>query len=301
MRLHLLHFFLKLRVHREVLACISVGLMTFVISLILSGWYTDGDQVGYHLAYELVRGLGPTEGRVVYNIKITSNEGVHFWFLLLSGIIDIDKNLFMSVINGILSAYILLLLFRWEANFWLAIAIVMTNYYLYVLYITAERLKLALLFLVLSLLFNKTRIKFIIFLITSIFAHFSIIIIYSGSFLASLADKFAMWRSDKLLINYFLCILIASLLVITNFDYLYWKVNSYITSSQGFNIFALIPVIILVFFSFLYSDSYKKIALQFLPVVLGIALIGGSRLNMFAFLERLEILRIFNRSKVILV
>ena len=92
MRLHLLPFFLKLRVHREALACISVGLMTFVISMIFSGWYVEGDQANYQSAYESVRGLGPTEGRVVYNLKVTSNEGVHFWFLLLGGILDINKN-----------------------------------------------------------------------------------------------------------------------------------------------------------------------------------------------------------------
>lgn len=272
------------RVNREALACISVGIITFVISMIISAWYTEGDQVGYRSAYELARGLGLQEGRVLYDTQITSAEGVHFWFVVLGGILDINKNLLMSVFNGILSAYVLLLFLRWGANFWLAIVIVMTNYYLYVLYFAAERLKFAVLFLVLALLSKQTRIKCIIFLMTSLFAHLSIFFIYGGFILVSLFNKVAMWRSDKSFAMIFLLgILIPLLFLTTNFEYLFWKLNIYIARAGEFNVFNLMPALILGGFSLLYTDRYKNVALQFLPVVIGIALLGGDRLNMFAF------------------
>lgn len=284
MNLHPTHPFVEPGSKREALACILSGCAVFAISLFISGLYTQGDQAGYHSAYEAIRGLGWGDGRALYDSRISGAEGIHYLLMLIGGALEIDKNLFMSIFNGILAAYAVRLFLCWGANLWLAIAMVLTNYYFYVLYFAAERLKFAFLFLVLSLLYVRKPFGFIACAFASLWSHFSVLFIYSGIWLASLPEKITAWRKEKAAC---LTLALSAGLVVLGLafesEYLLWKLNTYIAGSEPFSLPKLVPVAGLLAFACLYAERRIVALLHFLPILIGVAILGGSRLNMLAY------------------
>lgn len=269
---------------REALACILAGCMVFALSLFISGLYTQGDQAGYHSAYEAIRGLGWGDGRALYDSRISGAEGIHYVLMLLGGALEIDKNLFMSTFNGILAAYAVRLFRSWGAHLWLAVVMVLTNYYFYVLYFAAERLKFAFMFLVLSLLYTRKPFWFITCAFASLWSHFSVLFIYGGIWLASLPEKISGWRKEK---TSCLMLALSAGVVVLGFalesEYLLWKLNTYLANSEPFSLRKLVPVAGLLAFACLYAERRIIALLHFLPILIGVAILGGSRLNMLAY------------------
>jgi hypothetical protein len=269
---------------REALVCILTGCLVFAVSLLISGWYTQGDQVNYHAAYEAIRGLGWSDSRALYDSRISGAEGIHYLLMLLGGALEIDKNLFMSVFNGILAAYTVRLFRCWGAHLWLAVVMVLSNYYFYVLYFAAERLKFASLLLVLSLVYARKPLWYTACAFASLWSHFSVLFIYSGIWLACLPDKIAAWRKEKAAC---LGLLLSAGVVVLGFalesKYLLWKLNTYIAGSEPFSLPKLVPVLGLLTFACLYAERRIMALLHFLPILVGVAILGGSRLNMLAY------------------
>lgn len=271
---------------REQLVCLASGCLVFLISLIISSLYTEGDQEGYHNVYKAVSGLGFdahwSEIRIIYLSRIYADEWGHLLVSLIGGGLDIDKNLLMSLVNGILAAYTVRLLLFWGGSLWIATGLVLTNYYFYVLYFAAERLKFALLFLVLALLCSRKPLGFAANTLMSLFSHFSVVFIYCGIWLTRLHKKLA--KRDRM--GYWTLILslvVLSLFLAWNWEYLYWKFNIYLHTSEPLTVSKLLPLIILLALSSLYAKHRWEPLLALLPILVGVAILDGSRLNMLGF------------------
>jgi hypothetical protein len=284
MNLHPTYPFIESGSKREALVFILTGFMVFAISLYISPLYTGGDQEAYHLAYEAVRGLWWGDGRGLYHSKISSHEYTHYLIILIGGILEVDKNLLMSIFNGILAAYVVRLFRFWGANLSLAVAMVLTNYYFYVLYFAAERVKFALFFLVLSLLYIRKPWVFIACTFLSLWAHFSFLFIYSGVWLSCLPEKIASWRKDKAgCITTIFYASLATLGVTLESKYLLWKFNTYNSIKESISLADLMPALGLLAFVFMYTERRIFALIHFMPILVGILILGDSRLNMLAY------------------
>ncbi len=271
----------------ESIACISSGFLVFIISLVVSPLYTAGDQSAYHIAYSIVGGLGMNDHWqdifAIYNSRISSNEFMHLMVSIIGSGLEIDKNLLMSVFNGILAAYTVRLFLFWGATIWVATGLVLTNYYFFVLYFAAERLKFAFLFLVLSLIYLRKPFYFAANTFISIFSHFSILFIYCGIFLSSYSKKIAKEWTLKNPLKLIVLLTITVLFFILNYEYLFWKINFYFQERSSLSILNLLPILILLALSCIYAKNKLQPILALTPILFGISLIGGYRLNMLGF------------------
>jgi hypothetical protein len=267
------------------LVCLLLGFLVFFASLVLSGFYTEADQANYHSAYSILPGMGWEAGQLAYQSRISGAEGVHYLVSLVGSTLEIDKDLLMSVCNGILAAYSMRLFLAWGADIRIAAAIVATNFYVFVLYFAAERLKFGFLFLVLALLSTGKPVRMFIFSFMSIWSHFSMFLVCLGAWFS---DLFAKARNGELpprsiWLKFALPAALIALGVGFKSNYLLWKLNTYFVGRESFNFTSLAPVLILLGFSCFYAKRFIGPVLSFLPVMIGIAILGGSRLNMLGY------------------
>jgi len=266
------------------LVCLLLGFLVFFVSLILSGFYTQADQANYHSAYSILSGMGWEAGQLAYQSRISGAEGVHYLVSLVGSTLEIDKDLLMSVCNGILAAYSMRLFLVWGADIRIAAAIVATNFYVLVLYFAAERLKFGFLFLVLALLSTGKPVRMFVFSFMSIWSHFSMFPIWLGVWLSGFlakVEKGELHRSTWL--KFALPAGLIAVGLVFKSNYLLWKLNTYIATREAFSFTSLVPVLILLGFSCFYAKRLIGPVLSFLPVMIGIVILGGSRLNMLGY------------------
>jgi hypothetical protein len=264
--------------------CLLLGFLVFCGSLALSGFYTEADQANYHSAYSILPGMSWEAGQLAYQSRISGAEGVHYLVSLLGSTLEIDKNLLMSVCNGILAAYSTRLFLAWGADIRIAAAIVATNFYVLVLYFAAERLKFGFLLLVLALLSTGKPVRMFVFSFMSIWSHFSMFLLWLGVWLSGFfakVEKGELHRSTWLKLALPVGLIAVALVFKSN--YLLWKLNTYIATREAFSFTSLVPVLILFGFSCFYAKRLIGPMLSFLPVMIGIAILGGSRLNMLGY------------------
>ncbi len=272
---------------QEQLICLANGAIVFLISLIISRMYIGGDQIGYHNAYTALGGLGlgdqSSEIWTIYQTWISSVEPIHVLVSLIGGGLGIEKNLLMSLVNGVIAAYSVRLFLSWGASLGIASGLVLTNYYFYVIYFPAERLKFAFLFLLISLLYSKKPFGFAVNAILAIFSHFSIVLIYFGIWFSRL-NKILKKGDDRIgLLIAFLSLVTILAVLVWNFEYLHWKLETYFQKRESLGVFNILPIALLVTFSCLYSKDRWEPLFAFLPIIAGVMIIGGSRLNMLGF------------------
>ena len=196
-----------------------------IISLILSPLYHSGDQVNYIRVYNELPSLGFLEGHQYYKKYLTSSEIVHFLFITIFSRIT-EKFIFISVINSIL-AYLILLLFRqWKVNFIVSALIVLTNYYLYVLFFPAERLKFGVIFLIFSLLYFDEKKKFIASSLLSSFSHFQMVLVYISILFEFVFSKVKLFIFEQKISKYLILLVFLSIFgLVLFFDNIMHKVN----------------------------------------------------------------------------
>jgi hypothetical protein len=117
-----------------------VALVVFTLSLLISPYYMLGDQEHYRRIFEILPTLSFVDGFIYYSKSVSSIEPGHY---TISWIFSrfLEKDLFISILNAILAFYSMQLLIRWRASIYVAASIVLTNFYFYVLFFAAERLK----------------------------------------------------------------------------------------------------------------------------------------------------------------
>lgn len=264
---------------------VSIGVVVFFCSLLLSRLYVGGDQFGYHHAYSLMEGLGLRDGFVMYEHNVSGAEYVHFVLSLLGSNLGIDKNLLMSLFNGMLAVYSLKLLRKWGADFRVSCMIVLTNFYMLVLYFAAERLKFGFLFLVLSLLYSNKPWQSYSLAFLSIWSHFSMLLIYAGLWMAEFYNKLSM--KVKLRSKGYLTLVLVLLppfaLVLYESKTILWKLGTYMERNENLTMMSFLPLGVLIVLTGIYAKSIRKSLFIFAPLLVGVAIVGGSRLNMMAY------------------
>lgn len=273
------------RTDKEWAIQIAIGFVVFFASLWLSMHYVWGDQFGYHLAYSLIEGLGLQDGFFIYERNISNADFVHFVLSLLGSSLGIEKNVFMSFFNAFFAVYTLKLLEKWGVDFRVACLIVLTNFYMFVLYFAAERLKIGFIFLVLTLFYsNKPRLSYLLSL-CSIGSHVSILLIYVSVGVAYTYDCFrsgAKLRPKTLYLS-MLMLLPPLLIALYVSKSILWKLGTYMELNANLSAMSFVPLSLLVVLTGVYAKDIGKSLAVFAPFAVGVALLGASRLNMLAY------------------
>ena len=257
-------------------------LFFFVFSYLISNLYVNGDQQIYLYLYNSFASLDLYSSYLIYANEIYNFEFIHFFISWLFGYYSLDKNIIMSCFNVTLYLLIfnycnkILLVNRWYLHLFL-----LTNFHLYTLYFSAERLKFGCIFFLLSFLYmnNKRKSINILFSVTSVFSHIQMIIPYIFIYLSTVLKYFKFKFSLNTIFYLALSIAVILLIIPTAYD----KFLAYSESSVDRNI-SLDFFRILIYMVGAYFCSNKKyIIFYFMPLFLMVLLIGGERVNQIAY------------------
>lgn len=267
---------------------VSVTGVVFLLSLMIGPMHYDGDQLHYTDAYHSVVGLEFLDAYDEYRRYIDSAEFVHFVVVWAAANFGFDKNIVMSASNAVLANLLARLFLRWGVRGWLTLIFCFTNFYILVLYFTTERLKFAFIFILLSALYwNRLPLR-LAFLATAAFAHFQVLIGYSGVALLSLRrGRLVAWSSHAQWIWVFfgVCSVAVVWYVIGDFigSHIVAKVSTYSTLNTKD---LIVDSLVMVFFfaaTLHYSSKRLEVILVFAPLFVVLAVIGSDRVNMVGY------------------
>ena len=260
-----------------------VAIMIFCLSFFINPHYIFGDQNIYITVYNKLASLGFIEGFSYYTHSLSSYEPGHF---ALAWIFSpwIDKNLFVSSLNALLAFYSMQLLFKWKASVYVASSIVLTNFYLYVLYFAAERLKVSFIFLTMAFVYSN-GLKFYIFSLFSLVSHAQVSIIYVMVFL-----KEALYELKIIMlygkVKYFFLAAVIFLIIglFLIYPQLKFKFNSYIFHYLIYlKIEEIYKLVVFYLATLYYSKKRLEISIFFVTLMLAAFVLGASRVSMIGY------------------
>jgi len=265
---------------------IAVVIFTFIISIIITPLYYEGDQIGYTNAYNDMRGSNLLDGFFIYQNNITTIEPIHFGLTWLFTNLGFDKIITMTLFNCFLSLLIVKILQKFNTNNFIILLILLSNFYLYVLYFSAERLKFSFIFLSLAILNFKNRKILILFLLLAIFTHLQNIIIIVALFFAFLINN--IYRSNifnKFNKKYLFLILLLLIPIYLLKEQIYSKFLIYadISNANSF-IKNTWQSILLYLLSLKYSQNKIFTTSLFSIIIIASALVGSDRITIFAYI-----------------
>lgn len=258
------------------------SLYAFILSLIVLPFAIHGDQEHYIAFYNALPGLSFFEGYIAQKNMLGSSEPGYFIFSYLSSVVlNVDRVLVFAALNTILAALII----NWIANnrvSILVICLISINFYLLVLFFSAERLKLAFIFFVLYLTYlSSFRV---LFLVGSIFTHVQLVVfLISKAILDSISSLKILANlklNRKVVSVLFMAFLGVSLLVLLQ-EHLMGKMEYYISHSS---VLGLFKVLLFMLMSLYYAWPKRlEIFALFIPILVFTAFFGGERFAILGY------------------
>ncbi len=253
-----------------------VALIVFALSLLISPHYMLGDQEHYRGVFEILPTLNFVDGFIHYSQALSSIEPGHY---TISWIFSrfLEKDLFISILNTILAFYSMQLLIRWRASIYVAASIVLTNFYFYVLFFAAERLKVSFIFLTMALVYVNGS-KFYFFSILSVISHIQILAVYVMLLFREFIRIITSGKIEIILliglIAFFLTLVVMSGQIIEKF-------SAY--AATGFDIQSVYKLLVFYFMTLVYSRRRSEATILFIPLFIAALMIGDERVNMLGY------------------
>ncbi len=255
-------------------------LFVFVASLVLGAFYTEGDQVHYRRVYLELSNLDLIQAFAFYNLSLSSYELTHFFFSWVASRF-IEKDIFIAFFNALLALFVILNFDKKKVYLVITALFVVSNFYLWVLFLSAERLKFGILFFLISM-YYADRIKiFMAFSFLSVVSHIQIAILYSGILLNWMVNEFRYTvktgRASKQIIYILILVLITFFII--------WN-QVQVKFFAHFELSVLLDYLrIMVFFlmAIYYSRKKQETFFIFIPLFIAVMLFGGERVNLFAY------------------
>jgi len=264
--------------------------IVFLISLNLASLYTGGDNNGYISIYTGVKNLNITDAFYLYNFVLTTIEFVHFLLVWMASNIGMDRILFLSLANTFLAALIIKLFDSLKVHFFITTSFILTNYYLYVIMFTAERLKFGFIFFLLFYLSWKRSKKVApFFLFLSIFSHLQMLVVCLGKafeiFIQELKPLIVKFRLRSRVLLFLPIVLIAFVYInatqISGLPYIFYKIYAY---GGDRDIFDFLRMMIFFIIALSYTSDKKETSIYFLPLFVAVYFVGGDRVNMIGYI-----------------
>jgi hypothetical protein len=259
----------------------------FSISLVVGFFHTSGDQLNYTNVYNNIGSYELIPALVYYRFHLNSLELVHFLFIyLLSEFFN--KVLLFSIVNTFFASLVIKYFDKLQVSLLVTASFLLTNFYIYVLFFTAERLKFGILILLIGLcLKSGSKLKHIT-IFSSIFGHAQTVLILAPIvFEDGISRLFKLLKTSRLKWSTFLFIIPLALAPFV-LDYAIYKFQSYRDSNMdNLTIFSFVRVTLFFLLTAFYAnkvESISKAFIIFIPLFFMVYFIGGDRVNMIAYM-----------------
>lgn len=272
---------MKTRLKKENVYSLIYSFLVFVLSLYIYPLYVNGDQEHYRLFYENAHKLNFFEAYARYFSDLGSLEPTYFVIVYYSSPY-IDKDLLFSVLNGVLFYFFSTLLAKNKVN-QAIIASFIFNFYFFVLFFAAERLKIgALFFIILCQARNNTKPYFALFTVISHLQMTIAIMLYTAKEISGELLKLFKYRLNVkiLYVLSFAVILVVSL--IPFLDQILNKFTFYFENSNGLSEM-IKPAFIFIITLFYCRKNTFELVLMTVPLFVAVFFVGSDRLVMFSY------------------
>lgn len=262
--------------YASIFACCS-----FVISIIILPLYTGGDQVHYRGFYAVLPSFGVLDGFDYYRSMLGSSEPIYFVVVyIFSGFLD--KDILMSLLNSVLGYFLVLWLLKKKVSL-VVVSLLLFNFYLLVLFFSAERLKLGLIFLIMSVVFSGAYRH--LFAGFALLSHVQTIILVASRILGVLTNHVPPLFRGRLRIGLAWSVgafLLSVAVLYMMSDHVAAKYEYYSQYSGGAE--HLLKPMIFAISTLFYAKSNKVEAIfAHAPIVVAAFLIGGERVVIFSY------------------
>lgn len=254
-----------------------------LISLVILPDYVNGDQFDYRKLYSGLEGLSLSDGFIFYNNAVSSEEPIYFLFSWVLSNLGIEKDAFIIIANAILGIVGYKTLLRLGSKPYVAYIIMSFNFYFLVFYFSAERLKFALIFLLLSYLVKKARWSYSLL---SVFSHSQVFIFYisilAPKLKSLLYDVFVRFKLKYRYIWIIIALIAGAFIILAVLgNHLSTKIEAYYTTDSS--IIDLLRMLAFFALSFFYSKKKIDTLYAFFPLFLLVFFLGGERVNFIGY------------------
>ncbi len=271
---------IKLRsAHRKVdFILIAAGFFGFLFSyVVLSRFYTGGDQTFYTRLYADLPSENLVRGYLVYQKTLSAMEPLYY-VLVWTFSRFLEKSIFMSFVNTALITVLLLNVRRVSLRP-VAAWIVLTNFYLFVLLFSAERLKFGMLFLGIMLLARGNKRH--LFALLALMSHFQIIFLLVVAYVTPSLGQIAHLGDKRNRIKLILLALFAAVVARFFLGYLQGKFTYYY---RGFDILSIGKACLMLAVTIQVAKSRGDAVVNQLPLVVVAVLFGTDRILIFMYM-----------------
>ncbi|PVW15743.1 hypothetical protein [Marixanthomonas spongiae] len=260
---------------------LGFSIYCFLISLYLFQLYIGGDQQYYTHFYNGLHRFSLLDGYLFYKGSLGASEPVYYILIYVFNTL-INKNLFFSILNAFFGFIISKRLLKIGMHPVL-LFLISINFYLLVLLIPAERLKVSLLFFLLSFSFKNNKINFaLIFL--AILAHFQTLILLIHRFCNEIKTQLQNIHTMK--VGKVIRFMIIGFLLISIPYYFFFETISekFIIYKRQTGINEILKPTVFFMLSLIYKkkDSFTVVIMH-LPIIVLAYYIGDSRLVILSF------------------
>jgi len=270
-----------LPISKKMTISISLAVIYIISSLYIYPLCIVGDQFFYRIFYEDVQSLDFGDAFLSYRSTLGAFEPVYFLLVkTFSGVIE--KDVLMSLANGALVFYLARWLSRNKVS-WFVIPLFAINFYLLVLLFSAERLKISMLLLLISL--EHQGIKKGILAALSFLSHTQaalLIVNWLSLKVAPIINGVLHGKFNKKSFAVLGLVALCMAVAVPMSEYMTEKVGAYSEKSSGPS--ELIKPLLFVALTLFYAkrDRLNAIILHS-PLLFGAFLIGANRIVIFSY------------------
>lgn len=251
-------------------------IIIFIFSYNILGLYEYGDQVHYRKFYLAISDTNFIEAFIMASLYIDSIEPIYVFTMWIGSLLDIPKDIYVSFFNAFLAISLIKLCELYKVK-WYVIFLLISNFYLLVLFTGAERLKFAYLIIIFSLGSNKKFINNLFYLSPLVHLQ-SLIFVVPKIFFFFINSNFkkisSLYRNFSLAAFFILVLYFLKDGLLRKF-FSYYENSVDISQTFQLSILALVYLII--------TKKLKNTLFIFIPLLLLVIIIGNERVNMVGF------------------
>lgn len=269
--------------HRKISAGSSefaCAALVFILTLILAPFYTGGDQEHYTAFYNDVAGESFASAFLLANISLGSMEPI-YPALVLGFSSWLPKLYFVAFFNSVLAFYSSLVLRSMGAARSVACFVILSNFYFYVLFFSAERLKFGVLFFVVGLYYWRKAKWAVVPVLLSPLTHAQMSIPMAGIVLGRLLREGIKKPTLKRALGGIVALSLGAMAAYMLYPHMQSKFEIY--SEKGGDSFGIAKMIVMYILALKYSQDKIMTTSIFLPLVVVSVFVGSERLVMFAY------------------
>lgn len=269
----------KERIKSCLLLVVLISFAAIVTEIIYIN-YQAGDLLRYHLAYESIQNKSVLSAFNAYKLIIGSGEFFHFGVSWIFSGLGVPRKVFLFLLNAFLMVSLASAIVRLSGRHWLAILLCLTSFYVLVLLIELERLKLAISFIFLALRYKNNMIYSSALICCAVLTQVQtslLVATYFFPFLLFHIGRFVGFQrlNRRLLLPGFVVFCIGLLLS----PHIIGKINAYGISLHWLDLLKSSAALVLLF----WCDRRTKTILYLIPLFGAVLIFGGSRINILIY------------------